>query len=146
MAQMFSDISPEMHEEFDLQYGKRLGDRCALTYYGCCEPLQGKIQVIKKNFKNLRKIGVTPWANEESSAEQIGRDFVYARKANPAFVAIAADPDVIRAETAKTAETCLKYGCPYEIVLKDISTVSYRPENLTIWAKTVAETLDKYYS
>ena len=145
MAQMFADVSPQIHEEFDLQYGKRLGDRCALTYYGCCEPLQTKIQVIKKNFKNLRKVGVTPWANEESCAEQLGREYVYSRKANPAYVAIKADPDVICAETVKTVETCIKYGCPYEIILKDISTVSYKPENLTIWAKTVSETLDAYY-
>jgi len=145
MAQMFSDISPEMHEEFDLIYEKRLADRCALTYYGCCEPLQTKIQVIKKNFKNLRKIGVTPWANEESSAEQIGGDYVYARKANPAYVAIESDPAVIRAETVKTVEICNKYGCPFEIVLKDISTVSYKPQNLTIWANTVKETLDGIY-
>jgi hypothetical protein len=145
MAQMFSDVSPQMHEEFDILYGKRLADRCALTYYGCCEPLQDKIGVLKKNLKNLRKIGVTPWANEERSAEQIGRDYVYSRKANPAYVAIQSDPEVIRAETVKTVKICEKYGCPYEIVLKDISTASYKPENLMIWDKTVRETLDGFY-
>ncbi|MDR3121412.1 MAG: hypothetical protein LBU58_08795 [Clostridiales bacterium] len=146
MAQMFAEVSPAMHEEFDLLYGKRLADRCALTYYGCCEPLQTKIPILKKTFPNLRKIGVTPWADEERSAELIGRDFVYARKPNPANVAVAADADVIRAETAKTAEICLKYGCPYELVLKDISTVSYRLENLVIWERTVRETLDRFYA
>jgi hypothetical protein len=146
MAQMFSEISPEMHEEFDIQYGKQLADRCALTYYGCCEPLHDRIPMLKKNFKNLRKIGVTPWADEERSAEQIGRDYVYARKSNPAFVAIKADKDVIRAETAGTVDICMKYGCPYEFVLKDISTVSYRPENLTIWSNTVKEVLDNHYN
>ena len=145
MAQMFSDVSPAMHEEFDLLYGKRLADRCALTYYGCCEPLHNKIGVLKKNLPNLRKIGVTPWANEERSAEQIGPDFVYSKKPNPAHVAIKADPDVIRAETVKTVELCIKYGCPYELTLKDISTVSYRPENLRVWAKTVKDVLDGCY-
>ena len=145
MAQMFSEISPQMHEEFDIQYGKRLADRCALTYYGCCEPLHDRIGILKKNLKNLRKIGVTPWADEERSAEQIGRGFVFSKKPNPAHVAIKADRDVIRAETVKTIEICNKYGCPYEFTLKDISTVSYRPENLAIWAATVMETLDAYY-
>ena len=145
MAQMFSDISPEMHLEFDVQYGKQLADRCALTYYGCCEPLHKRIAMLKDNLKNLRKIGVTPWADEESCAEQIGRDYVYAKKPNPANVAIIADPSIIRAETVKTIEICNKYGCAYELVLKDISTVSYKPGNLTIWANTVKETLDGYY-
>ena len=145
MAQMFSEVSPKMHLEFDILYGKQLADRCALTYYGCCEPLHDRIDVLKENFKNLRKIGVTPWADEECCAEQIGRDFVYARKPNPAFVAIKSDPEVIRKETEKTIKICVKYCCPYELVLKDISTVSYKPENLVVWAKTVMDTLDDYY-
>ena len=145
MAQMFSEISPQMHEEFDILYGKQLADRCALTYYGCCEPLHDRIDVLKKNFANLRKIGVTPWADEVRCAEQIGRDYVYAKKSNPAFVAINSDPGTIRAETIKTVEICNKFNCPYELVLKDISTVSYKPENLTIWADTVKGVLDEVY-
>ena len=146
MAQMFSEVSPAMHEEFDILYGKQLADRCALTYYGCCEPLHTKMGVITKNFANLRKVGVTPWADEESSAEQIGKKYVFAKKPNPANVAIKADPETVRAETVKTVEICEKYGCAYELVLKDISTVSYKPENLIVWAKTVKEVLDGYYA
>jgi hypothetical protein len=32
-----------------------------------------------------------------------------------------------------------------EFVLKDISTVSHRPENLIVWAQTVSDVLDAYY-
>ena len=39
MAQGFSDVSPEMHEEFDINYALPLAKRFAYTYYGCCEPL-----------------------------------------------------------------------------------------------------------
>jgi hypothetical protein len=31
------------------------------------------------------------------------------------------------------------------LVLKDISTIANRPENLTEWADTVARVLDQYY-
>ena len=145
MAQMFADVSPAMHEEFDCQYTKPLADRCGLTYYGCCEALDTKIPMLRRIYKNLRKVGVTPWANEEACAEQFGGELVYARKPNPGYVSLNTDPEVIRDETRKTMEICLKYVCPYELVLKDISTVSYRPENLIIWEKTVRETLDGYY-
>ena len=145
MAQMFGDVSPDMHEEFDVQYSKRIADRCGLVYYGCCEPLHTKIEMLKRNYPNLRKLGVSPWANEESCAEQIGGGFVYARKPNPSIVAMATDAEAVREETKKTIEICLKYGCPYEFVLKDISTVSYKPENLIIWEKTVHEVIDSYY-
>ena len=55
------------------------------------------------------------------------------------------DPEHIRRETETTVKLCQKYGCPAEFVLKDISTVSHRPENLIVWAKTVSDVLDEYY-
>jgi hypothetical protein len=98
-----------------------------------------------KGIRNLRKVGVSPWANEEICAEQIGKDYVFARKPNPANVACQTDPEIIRKETENTVKLCLKYGCPLEFVLKDISTVSRKPENLTVWANTVSDVLDQYY-
>ncbi len=143
-AQPFSDVSPDMHEEFDVDYALKMADRFGYTYYGCCEPLDRKLDVICK-IPNLRKIGVSPWAKEEVMAERMGGDYVYSRKPNPANVAIKTDPEVIRKETETTVKLCQKYGCPVEFILKDISTVSRRPENLIVWAKTVSEVLDAYY-
>jgi hypothetical protein len=144
MAQPFSCVSPAMFKEFEFDYIKPLAERCAYTYYGCCEPLDTRIEILK-GIRNLRKVGVSPWANEEICAEQIGKDYVFARKPNPANVACQTDPEIIRKETENTVKLCLKYGCPLEFVLKDISTVSLKPENLTVWANTVSDVLDQYY-
>ena len=51
----------------------------------------------------------------------------------------------LRRELLETVEACQRHGCPYELVLKDISTVSYRPENLFLWEQTVRSTLDALY-
>ena len=67
------------------------------------------------------------------------------RKPNPANVAMRTDPELIRSEIDQTVKACIKHGCPYDIVLKDISTVSHRPENLIVWAEAASEVLDKYY-
>jgi len=99
----------------------------------------------KSKTKNLRKIGVSPWSNVEVCAEHIGGNYVFSRKPNPANVAINTDPDVIRKEIEATVKACQKYGCPCDITLKDISTVSGKPENLIIWAKVASEVLDQYY-
>lgn len=144
MAQTFGVISPAMFEEFEINYLLSVAERFTYTYYGCCEPLDDKIGVLKK-IPNLRKIGCSPWANVEKCAEQIGGDYVLSRKPNPAHVAISTDPDVIRREVEETVKACIKYGCAYDYVLKDISTVSGRPENLILWAQTVSNVLDKYY-
>ena len=144
MAQPFSCVSPAMFKEFEFDYIRSLAERCAYTYYGCCEPLDNRIEILK-GIRNLRKVGVSPWANEEICAEQLGNNYVFARKPNPANVAYRTDPNVIRKETEKTVKLCLKYGCPVEFVLKDISTVARRPDNLITWANTVSDVLDQYY-
>lgn len=144
MAQMFATVSPEMHDEFEIQYIKPVAERFAYTYYGCCEPLDAKLDVIMQ-ISNLRKVGVTPWAKEAVMAERLGGRYVYSKKPNPANVAKATDPEVIRRETEETVKLCIKYGCPCELVLKDISTVSGKPENLIIWADAVSQVLDEYY-
>lgn len=144
MAQMFSTVSPAMHDEFEMEYMRPLMERCGLVYYGCCEPLDNKIDLLK-TIPNMRKIGVSPWADVESCTEQLGKDYVCARKPNPAFVAIEFDRDVVRKKTEETIRACIRHGCPYEFVLKDISTVSHHPENLIEWNRVVQETIDRYY-
>jgi hypothetical protein len=144
MAQMFGDVSPEMWEEYELNYVKPLMAECGLVYYGCCEALDRKIPKLK-TIPNLRKIGVSPWANPEVCAEQIRGDYVYANKPNPAHVAGSFKAEAVRAETKRVIETCMKNGCSYEFVLKDISTVTYKPGNLIEWVKTVEGVIDEYY-
>ena len=144
MAQTLGVISPAMFREFEVDYLQSVAKRFAYTYYGCCEPLDDKIEVLK-SIPNLRKLGCSPWANVEKCAEQIRGDYVLARKPNPSHVAMHTDPEVVRREIEQTVKACIKYGCPYDYVLKDISTVNHRPENLIIWAQTVSDVLDKYY-
>jgi hypothetical protein len=144
MAQLFSSASPAMQDEFDLQYMRKLMDKCGLSYYGCCEPLDRFIPYLKK-VPNMRKIGVSPWADVRSSAEQMGGGYVFARKPNPANVAGNFNREVVEKEITATIEACMENKCPYEFVLKDISTVNGNPQNLIEWAKTATETIDRYY-
>jgi hypothetical protein len=134
-----------MQDEYDLQYMRELMDKCAISYYGCCEPLDRFIPYLKK-VPNLRKIGVSPWANVRSSAEQIGGNYVLARKPNPANVAGIFNPEAVKKEITETVECCIENKCPYEFVLKDISTVSYKPQNLIDWNNTVMSVIDSFYN
>jgi len=144
MAQMFSSASPAMQDEFNLSYMRGFMDTCALSYYGCCEPLDKFIPYLKK-VPNMRKIGVSPWADVRSSAEQIGGAYVFARKPNPANVGRDFSKEVVEKETVETIEACMQNKCPYEFVIKDISTVNNNPQNLIDWTSTVMETIDRYY-
>lgn len=145
-AQIFGSVSPQMHDEFDLVYNEKLFGECGLVYYGCCEPMDRKIDLLRKRFRNLRKVSITPWADPKRAAEAIGGDFVLAAKPNPAFVARPAfNPEPVEAEIAAYCEACRESGSPLEFVIKDISTIANNVENLTRWCETVQGVIDRYY-
>lgn len=143
LAQPFGEVSPAMHDEYDIQYLLPIARKFGLCYYGCCEPLSDRIDILRR-IPNLRKVGVTPWSSVEVSAEKLGKDFVFSRKPNPAMVATTLDEDAVRKDIAHVMAACLRNSCPCEFVLKDISTVGYKPQNIIRWAQVVEETIDRY--
>ncbi|MFC2023507.1 hypothetical protein ACFLT5_02085 [Chloroflexota bacterium] len=145
-AQIFASVSPNMHDEFDLAYNQELFKDCGLLYYGCCEPMDRKIDILRKRFKNLRKISITPWADPQQAAKSIGGDYVMAAKPNPAFVATRQfTPEPVEQEITRYCEACREHGTTVEFVLKDISTIANNPQNLTQWAAAVKAVIDKHY-
>ena len=138
-AQIFVSVSPAMREEFDIPYMCRAMAPFGLVYYGCCEPLHNQIDIISK-IPHLRKITVTPWADYDLAAERIGREYVYSAKASPASVALSTvDEDALRAELKRITDACYRNNCHFELILKDVSTVSYHPENLELWERIARE-------
>jgi len=141
--QIFASVSPEMHEEFGVNFEKEWLNRFGLSYYGCCEPLDGKIDVLSK-IENLRKISISPWANVENAAEKMRGKYVVSLKPSPSvFVGNSFDSNAVR-EDIKGKLKALK-GCCVEIILKDISTVAHKPQNLWEWAKITQEVIDSLY-
>jgi hypothetical protein len=98
-----------------------------------------------KKIPNMRKIGATPWVNLRELAEQTGGDYVFARKTNPAAGATELDEEALKREISETIELCLANKCPYEFVLKDVSTVGRKPKNLINWVKITNSVIDRYY-
>lgn len=139
LAQMFSTVSPKMFKEFEVDYASKLFSRYGLVYYGCCDPLDGKMREVRM-IPNVRKVSMSPWANQEKGAEQISGDFVFSRKPNPALLAWDNYAlDEVRKDLEETRDTCVRHGCPLELILKDISTVRYEPQRLFEWARVAME-------
>ena len=142
-AQIFSEVSPEMHEEFALQYEKRWLKKFGLTYYGCCEPLHNKMSILK-TIPNLRKVSCSPWCKVDKMVEQIGTDYVISIKPSPAIFA----EDTWNPEAArKLLETALEKtrGCHVEIIAKDLSTMRGQPQRLWEWAANAMQTAEKFH-
>lgn len=140
-SQIFSGVSPAMHEEFALQYEIQYLERFGLNYYGCCEPLDGKINILRK-IPRLRKISMSPWVDLNEGAEKIGKDYVFSWKPNPAIFAVDNwDPDYIKKDFSDNLKKIK--NCRVEIIMKDISTVRYKPQRLWEWTKIALEETGK---
>jgi hypothetical protein len=136
-AQIFSEVSPAMHEEFALQYERRWMERFGLNYYGCCEPLHLKIALLR-SIPWLRKVSMSPRADVARAAAEVGTGLVLSIKPNPAVLAGSAwRPEEAREELRHLLEQAR--GCVVEIIMKDVSTVCYRPERLWEWARIAKE-------
>lgn len=143
-AQIFATVSKDMHDEFDISYMIKTIGQCGLTYYGCCEPLDNKIDIVEK-IPNLRKISITPWANVNIAAEAIGNKYVLSAKTNPSSVAVPLlNKDNLKKEIKQILDACKRNNCNCDIVLKDISTCCKRPQNIFEWQDTVMDLVKNY--
>ena len=141
-AQIFSEVSPEMHWEFAVEHDMRWLERWGMTYYGCCEPLDKKMDVVRR-IPNLRKISTTPWADSANMVDQVGTDYVMSRKPNPnIFARDSFHPDMARQQLVEFLD--LARGCHVELIMKDISTVRYDPQRLWEWAAIATEVAEEH--
>jgi len=139
LAQILGSVSPAMYDEFEITHSKPICERFGLVYYGCCEPLHGKMDQVRK-LPNVRKVSMSPWVDEERGAAEIGKDYVYSRKPSPALLATTSfDADTIREGLTATRDVCARHGCALEFIQKDISTVCYEPQRLFEWARIAME-------
>ena len=139
LAQIFASVSKDMREEFDIEYQIEAMKPFGLVYYGCCEPLHDQIDILSR-IPNLRKVSITPWADVDAAAEAMGSRYVMAWKPNPAFLLrVSENEGAIRAEIRRALAAAKRSGTSMDIVLKDISSVSGNPENLTAWERIAME-------
>ena len=142
-AQIFAAVSPAMHEEFALRHEGRWFERFGYNFYGCCEPLHHKVDILKENIPRLRKISISAWVDFDEAVENVGDEIVFAWKPNPAVLAASVwDPEAVRKDMEEKLEKAK--DCIVDIHLKDISTVRYQPQRLWEWAQIAAEVTEKY--
>jgi hypothetical protein len=142
-AQIFSEVSPEMHWEFSIKHELRWISEFGLSYYGCCEPLHNKMHVLER-IPNLRKVSMSPWAKLDVAREICKDKYVMSCKPSPAVFAVDNwDPKEAKRQIWNILEQTK--GCSIELVMKDISTVKYQPQKLWEWSRIAQETIDEYY-
>ena len=141
-GQIFSEVSPAMHEEFCLRYELRWLERFGLNCYGCCEPLHNKIDILRK-IPRLRRISMSRWDDIEKAVATIGRDYIFSSKPNPGVFAWDVwEPDEARRDLRDILEKTR--GCVVELIMKDVSTCRNDPSRVWDWCRLAVEMAEEY--
>jgi hypothetical protein len=134
-------VGPAQFEEFVFPYQLSIVEMFGKTYYGCCEPVDSRWQILKR-VPNLARVSVSPWADEGKMAEGLGSDYVYSRKPNPTMISTGRfDEKQIRQDLRKTLT--IARGCRLEIIMKDVHTLHNEPERLPRWVEIAREEIEK---
>ncbi|MCC8180323.1 MAG: hypothetical protein LIP23_05355 [Planctomycetes bacterium] len=142
-AQETTGRSHEMYAEFIFPYHQRTAELFGLTCYACCEGADPYWDSVKK-LNKLRRVSVSQWANLEKMAENLGADYVLSYKANPSDVAIPnMNDERIHQTIGKALDATMNNRV--EIILKDLHTISNKPEQVFRWVEIVREALAKRY-
>ena len=132
-------VSPEFFKEYIFPYQAAILERFGLNIYGCCEPLDRRWDIIRL-IPRLRRVTVSPWSDPENMAEILNKNYVYCRKINPAYMATPImEEEMARVELRSTFRAAKKHCCPAEVMLRDVMTLSWNPENAINWTRIARE-------
>ena len=134
-------ISAPMFEEFVLPYLKQLSDRFGMIYYGCCETVSDRLDIIKKAIPNMRAVSVSMWNDFDIVGDLIGKGLVYSRKPAPMYISgknpdwdgVAKDIDL----TIKSAK-----GCNLEFLMRDVYDIDGDRGRIARWVQEVRKRCD----
>ena len=139
LAQLFTSVSPAITAEFEVPYMQRLFPYFGSIYYGCCDRLDDRLDIIDR-MPNIRKISCSPWSERERFAANLPKKYIMSNKPNPALLAENTfDEAAVRADLRRTIAAAKAHGLGLEMILKDISTVRYDPQRLWRWSEIALE-------
>ena len=144
-AQEMAQVSPRMHDEFILQYEKRLLEPFGLTGYGCCEDLSGKLDSVLA-IPQIRRISISPFADVERSAEKLGNRAILSWKPQPAQLIGKFNEGRIREYLRHGIEVSRANDCVLEIILKDTHTCEHTPERFDRWLEIARQEIARVSS
>jgi len=141
-TQIFSLVSPAMHDEFALTYERRFLERFGLNSYGCCEPLDTKMDIVR-TIPKLRRVSMSPWVDVARGAEAMGSDYVFSYRPNPAILGGETwDLEFTRNQLRDVLEKTR--DCIVEVVMIALYTCRGEPRRMWEWVDMAMEMSEEY--
>ncbi|GHU72590.1 hypothetical protein AGMMS49992_08880 [Clostridia bacterium] len=145
-SQETAGISPAMYSEFVTPNYKKVSDMFGLLSYGCCESVHAIWKDGVDQYKNLRKLSISPWCDERVMGDILrGKKIVYLRKPTPNLLGVGTtlDEDAVRAHLKETA--IASRGCLLEISQRDVYKIGQGSEKVRRYVQLIRETISEYW-
>lgn len=137
-------ISPKMFEEIIFPCYEKIGSQFGLLSYGCCEPVDKVWDNCISKFKNLRKVSISPWCNEEFMGERLrGSSIIYHRKPAATFLGVSGrdlDEEAFRKYIRRSLTAAR--GCKMEITQRDIYTIDNNVQKARRYIQIIREEIE----
>lgn len=137
-------ISPKMFEEIVFPCYEKIGSQFGLLSYGCCEPVDRVWDNCISKFKNLRKVSISPWCNEEFMGERLrGSSIIYHRKPAATFLGVSGrdlDEEAFRKYIRRSLTAAR--GCKMEITQRDIYTIDNNVQKARRYIQIIREEIE----
>ena len=137
-------ISPKMFEEIIFPCYEKIGSQFGLLSYGCCEPVDRVWDNCISKFKNLRKVSISPWCNEEFMGERLrGSSIIYHRKPAATFLGVSGrdlDEEAFRKYIRRSLTAAR--GCKMEITQRDIYTIDNNVQKARRYIQIIREEIE----
>jgi len=145
-SQETTAVSPDMFGEFVFPYQDRLAKRYGLLSYGCCERVDAIWPEYLSKWKNLRKLSVSPFNNEQQVGEYLrGSNVVYYSKPRAEFVT---NPGPLNEEALrkyyKDVFTAAS-GCLLEVAQREVGTIFGDFERGRRYVQITRECIEEYW-
>ena len=134
-------VSPEQFAEFIFPYQIPILSRFGLNCYGCCEPVDKRLDYILQ-IPNIRRVSVSPWADQNICAERLKGRAVFSRKPNPSLLSASFSEPELRKDIRSTLEAAKDIRNQTEIIMKDTHTCGGDITRFTRWVKFAYEEIE----
>jgi len=139
-------VSPETYGEFAYAYQDRLVKRFGLLSYGCCERVDAIWEEYLSKWKNLRKLSVSPFNDEERVGEYLrGTNVVYYSKPRAEFVTNPGPLDEPALREYFRGVCHAASGCLFEMAQREVGTIFGDFERGRRYVQIAKECIEEYW-
>jgi hypothetical protein len=139
-SQELDQVSPEMFEDFLLNYQKKIFERFGAVSYGCCENLTKKLDPVLE-IPNLKIMVCSAWTDLELLVEKVNRKHCIMWRHLASDVVCSDDTTALRNKINDQAY--LLKGSSYQAILRELQTLMGHSNRLHEWCEITKDAVSR---